>query len=387
MIRNVAGLVVLLAFAPIARADLKSEGAFGFPQKSAKVLCDSADLRVSVACDGKHLFVQAVVWKDGDDALGLTSDGRKIGDHSSLDLDVDNNGKKTKSVDRTYSLNPWPQRPGLHYSISYGDGASSGLQSNSEGRGSIQYVEENGARIRVDTYLIPLDELNRSAGDEIQFALLASSTAPRLTVNSIGFEPKDKSRPYYTYHLPAENYHRLKLARTQSEAFDASAVPEGRSAAVRKENKPAPKIGKRVGEAGGPVEINAQAWVNWSGDAPPTLARLKGKVVVVEFWATWCGPCVAGIPHLNELHKKHAKDGLVILSLTDQDHTAVEKFVKDRGDGMSYPVGMGSTSGADYGVAGIPHACVIGRDGKLVWQGHPGEPAFDEAVESALQAK
>jgi thiol-disulfide isomerase/thioredoxin len=381
-----AGPVALLAFAPLARADLKSDGAFGFPQTSARVLCDSADLRLSVACDGSRLFVQAVMWTDGDDTPGLTGDGRKIGDHSTLDIDVDANGGKTANVDRAYTLNPWPTLPGLHYSISYGESASSGLQAGSEGRGSIQYVDENGKKTRVDTYLIPLDEISRKEDDPIQFAFLASSTEPRLTVNSIGFEPRDKTKPYYTYHLPAGEYHRFKLEKTQSQPFDASLVPEGRGETARAEHKSPPKIGRRVGAPGGPVEINARNWMNWSGKEAPTLAGLKGKVVVVEFWATWCAPCVAGIPHLNELHQRHEKDGLVILSLTDQDHEAVEKFVKAKGDGMTYPVGMGSTSGGEYGVAGIPHACVISREGKLLWQGHPADPAFEESLASALKA-
>ena len=115
------------------------------------------------------------------------------------------------------------------------------------------------------------------------------------------------------------------------------------------------------------------------------MKDLHGKVVVVEFWATWCGPCTAGIPHLNELHEKYNKDGLVILSLTDQCAKAIEKFAKDRG--MQYAVGAGSETGKDYGVAGIPHALVIGRDGKLRWQGNPNDDGFEKQIADAIKSK
>jgi hypothetical protein len=96
---------------------------------------------------------------------------------------------------------------------------------------------------------------------------------------------------------------------------------------------------------------------------------------------------VAGIPHLNELHEKYGpadRGGLVILSLTDQDPTPVEKFVKEKP--IKYAVGAGSETIDAYGVTGIPHAFVIGRDGNLVWEGHPAD-GLDAQVEKALNAK
>lgn len=386
MMAVVAGTVLGAAGVGLAK-DLRSDGAFGFPQKSARVLCDTEELRLSAVCDGVHLFVQAILWKDGDSTDGLTDDGRKIGDNSTLIIDADADGKPTRDIDRNYTLNPWPALAGLHYSVVMGAGMSTGLQADSKGRGSIQYVDEGRKKIRVDNYHIPIGELKSEQGKDIRLAFWASSAAPEFRVNSVGYGPKDPAAKYWPHHLPAEKHHTFALAKMIDGELDGQTVPEGRGTiAVKAKQKP-PAVGTMVGTEGGPPEISAAAWKNWkSADGkPPTLAGLRGKVVAVEFWATWCGPCVAGIPHLNELHTRHKDEGLVILSLTDQAAAAVEKFVEARGDGMSYPIGMGSETGDAYGVSGIPQAFVIDRTGKLVWEGHPADKGFDAAIAKALK--
>jgi len=133
-----------------------------------------------------------------------------------------------------------------------------------------------------------------------------------------------------------------------------------------------------------PPEIVAADWLNT--DSPQTLAELRGKVVLVEFWATWCGPCVAGIPHLNQLHKKYHSDGLKILSFTDEDRTTIEAFQKAHTP-IEYTIGVSSNLDRTYGVTGIPHAFLIGRTGKLLWHGHPASPECDEKIELALAEK
>ncbi len=372
-------LLVLATLA--ADPDLKKEGAFGFPQAEATVLCDTPELRVSSFADGEHLYVQAILWTDGDATLGETADGREIGDRSSLLVDVDADSKITANEDRSFSLNAWPSIPGLYYQVQMGGNSSSGLKGDSRGRGAISYVGEGAAKVRVDSFLIPLAELGtagRKPGDTIRIAYYGNSTAPELTVNSVGFAPADPARKYYAHHLPQENFHEVKLLE-RAVVIDTQKVPEGRGTIQRAAKAEAPKLGAT------PPEVKAEAWLNWEGKEPPSLASLKGKVVVVEFWATWCGPCVAGIPHLNELHDAHAKEGLVILSLTDQSKGPIEKFVAERG--MRYTIGAKSPTADEYGVTGIPHAFVVGRDGVLVWAGHPANKAFDEAIEQALKSR
>src|SRR5262249_59940196 len=132
-----------------------------------------------------------------------------------------------------------------------------------------------------------------------------------------------------------------------------------------------------------PPEVSAKDWLNTG--KPPTLAGLKGKVVVVEFWATWCGPCVAGIPRLNQLHDDYGPKGLALLSFTDQSKQGIENFRK--GTPMKYVLGTGSELAAEYGVTGIPHAFVIGRGRKLLWGGQPGGKGFDEPGLAGVEGK
>jgi len=105
---------------------------------------------------------------------------------------------------------------------------------------------------------------------------------------------------------------------------------------------------------------------NWTNSKQMSLDQLKGKVVLLDFWATWCGPCIASIPHTNELMEKYGKDGLVIIGVCHP--RGVEKMqqtVKDKG--IKYPVAAdasGKTIEA-YRVDGYPDYYLIDRAGKL----------------------
>lgn len=129
----------------------------------------------------------------------------------------------------------------------------------------------------------------------------------------------------------------------------------------------------QLGDAAAPLEI--AEWIK--GDAVD-LAEAKGKkVIVVEFWATWCGPCKVSIPHLTEMQKKYANRGVVIIGVSDEEASKVKPFVNEQGDKMNYTVAIDrdrKTSAAymeKYGQGGIPHAFVIDKEGRVAWHGHP----------------
>jgi thiol-disulfide isomerase/thioredoxin len=135
---------------------------------------------------------------------------------------------------------------------------------------------------------------------------------------------------------------------------------------------PASLVGKAA------PEIQAAYWINTPG---LKLADLKDKIVVVEFWATWCPPCRKSIPHLIELNKKYAGQ-VTIIGLSDETQDKVAPFVKQMN--MDYAVGGGSKTLNAYGVSGIPTVFVIDTTGKIAWQGHPMDDQFEKALDTEV---
>jgi thiol-disulfide isomerase/thioredoxin len=116
----------------------------------------------------------------------------------------------------------------------------------------------------------------------------------------------------------------------------------------------------------------------------------KGKVYVVELWATWCPPCLDSIPHLTELQKKYADITVIGVSVSD-DPEKVKSFVEDMGDKMDYRVAtdldnaMAKNWLQAAGLNGIPTAFIVDKKGKIAWIGHPME--MDKPLEEIRSGK
>jgi thiol-disulfide isomerase/thioredoxin len=138
-------------------------------------------------------------------------------------------------------------------------------------------------------------------------------------------------------------------------------------------------------------------WVQ--GD--PVKEFQPGKPYIVEFWATWCGPCRASIPHLNDIYTKYKDKGLVVIGQDcwEQDDTLVAPFVKKMGDTMTYRVAlddktegkpgkMAETWMAAAGRNGIPSAFLIDTKGVIAWIGHPMElEEHEDMIDQVLAGK
>jgi thiol-disulfide isomerase/thioredoxin len=107
--------------------------------------------------------------------------------------------------------------------------------------------------------------------------------------------------------------------------------------------------------------------VQWLEKKPDT----DGKPMIVEFWATWCPPCRESIPHLNEVYAKYKEKGLQVIGITDENRAKIVKFEKEVP--IEYSIGLDTRGkyAKPFGIQGIPHAVLVDKSGKVVWEGHP----------------
>ena len=167
------------------------------------------------------------------------------------------------------------------------------------------------------------------------------------------------------------------------EAVAAAAYRSFGPAMAKSSNEQIQKMGegfagtlRRLSLPGHPMEINGTLL----NGKPFDQKTLAGKVVLVDFWATWCGPCVAEIPNVLEQYEKYHKDGFEVVGISlDQEREALEKFVTEqklpwpilfeepKGDGWQHPLAT------FYGISGIPTVVLIGRDGNVITLDARGE--------------
>jgi thiol-disulfide isomerase/thioredoxin len=118
------------------------------------------------------------------------------------------------------------------------------------------------------------------------------------------------------------------------------------------------------------------------------LSDFRGKAVLLNFWATWCGPCKIEMPWFVEFQSQYAAQGLQIVgvAMDDASKEDIAKFAKDMN--VNYPILIGKESvGDEYGgVPALPESFVIGRDGKIVDKiiGLRGKAEIEDSIKKAL---
>ena len=96
-----------------------------------------------------------------------------------------------------------------------------------------------------------------------------------------------------------------------------------------------------------------------------TLSELRGKIVLVNFWATWCPPCRAEMPNLDIIYTHYAPEGLVILSITDENPFTVNSFLQGKSYHPPVLIDAGDAVHKQFHITGIPQTFVFNREGKL----------------------
>jgi len=149
--------------------------------------------------------------------------------------------------------------------------------------------------------------------------------------------------------------------------------------------------------------LDVEHWVqNGEGKFSKVTKFEKGKVYIVEFWATWCGPCVASMPHIVETQAKYADKGVQIVSISDEPKETVEEFLdrkvprsekemtfRELTKSYCLTTDPDGSSNESYmqaaGQNGIPCAFIVGKDGKIEWIGHP--MSMDDPLKAVVEGK
>ena len=144
-------------------------------------------------------------------------------------------------------------------------------------------------------------------------------------------------------------------------------------------NKQRAEVDAMQGKPAPPLKLNY-----WMNTKPLKPEDLKGKIVVVDFWATWCGPCLKSVPHNNALAKKYADKGVIFLGVcATKGGEKMPATVKQHRIAYPTAVDINGATFAAFKADGYPDYYIIDRDGTLLW-GDIVNSDIDKAIELAV---
>ncbi len=122
--------------------------------------------------------------------------------------------------------------------------------------------------------------------------------------------------------------------------------------------------------------------------APPLdVSEYRGKVVVVDFWASWCGPCRRSLPWLDRMQRKYAGDGLVVIGINEDNTTeAADSFLRDVPVDFRIVLDPAGDIAREYQLMAMPSTYVFGRDGKLAGRHLGFKTAKQDEYEALLRS-
>ncbi len=131
-------------------------------------------------------------------------------------------------------------------------------------------------------------------------------------------------------------------------------------------------------ERGAAVETMAADFSLPTKSGNVALGSLRGKVVLIDFWASWCGPCRQSFPWLRSMASKHAPEGFVVVAINlDKDREAANEFLRDFKPSFDVAFDPAGRTAEAYDVRAMPSSYLVGRDGRLVYS-HAGFTLRDE---------
>ena len=205
-----AALVTVLTQDGLSAEDVKKKGALGFPQESATVVCDTAEVRLSASADGEYLYLQAVLWDDHENKSGKGVGDSEASDQCTFGLLKSADGNPAEG-DPQYNLNSSKGRLPISVSRSLGGDVISAASKKTKARGKIAFIKVDGKQVRVDSIAIPLEELNLKHGSTVRVAYFGRSFSPDVRYTSVELSETERAKKFDFAHIPRDRFAALEL--------------------------------------------------------------------------------------------------------------------------------------------------------------------------------